>query len=151
LLKLVPERLEEVLRRWAGEGLGLAASEDELQAVCLDGKTLCHTLTPYGRALQLLSFLDQRTGCVLSQMDVPGNTNEPKAALRIIETLVLKGRVITADAIFCQRDLCEKIVAQSGHYLVVVKDNQPELKEAVAAEFRAGFSPRQRKPARRVA
>lgn len=151
LLKLAPEVFEEVLRRWAEELLGQPVPEEGLEAVCLDGKTLCSTLTPHGRALQLLSLLDQNTGCVLSQTAVPGDTNEAKAALRILETLVLKGRVITADAMFCQRDICEKIIDREGHHLIVVKDNQPELKAAIAAEFRAGFSPRHRTATRRSA
>lgn len=151
LLKLAPEVLEEQLRQWAEEGLDQRVSEGDLEAVCLDGKTLCGTLTPHARALQLLSLLDQKIGCVLSQMAVPGDTNEAKAALQILETLVLDGRVVTADAMFCQRDVCEKIVDREGHYLIVVKDNQPELKEAIAAEFRAGFSPRHRRATRGVA
>jgi len=151
LLKLAPEVLEEALRQWAEESLGQLVCEGDLEAVCLDGKTLCGTLTPHARALQLLSLLDQKRGCVLSQMAVPGDTNEAKAALQILETLVLGGRVVTADAMFCQRDVCEKIVDRQGHYLIVVKDNQPELKEAIAAEFRAGFSPRHRRATRGVA
>lgn len=151
LLKLAPEVFEDALRRWSEESLGQPVPEEGLEAVCLDGKTLCGTLTPHGRALQLLSLLDQKTGCVLSQMAVPGETNEAKAALKILETLVLKGRVITADAMFCQRDVCEKIIDGEGHYLIVVKENQPELKEAIASEFRAGFSPRHRTATHRVA
>ena len=55
--------------------------------------------------------------------------------------MVLEGRVVTGDAIFCQRDLSKEIVDQGGHYFFVVKDNQPSLKEAIAAEFQAAFSP----------
>ena len=99
------------------------------------------------RAVHLLSLLDQRTGFTLSQMEVDGKTNEHKAALEILKTLVLKGRVITGDAIFCQRDLCQAIIDDDGHYFFQVKDNQPELKKAIAAEFEPAFSPLQRAPA----
>ncbi len=99
------------------------------------------------RAVHLLSVLDQRTGFTLSQMEVDGKTNEHKSALKILKTLVLKGRVITGDAIFCQRDLCQQIIDDDGHYFFQVKDNQPELKKAIAAEFEPAFSPLHRAPA----
>jgi hypothetical protein len=48
---------------------------------------------------------------------------------------------------YCQRELCQQIIDSGGDYLFVVKDNQPELKEAIVAEFRPGFSPGERSPA----
>ena len=72
---------------------------------------------------------------------MPPTTNEHKAALTLLKAVVLKGRLVTADAIFCQRDLCQQIVDDGGDYLLVVKDNQPELKAAIEAEFQPGFSP----------
>lgn len=139
LMWLPPETLEEALREWMAAVLD--ESPAELEAVAIDGKTLCSTLAEHGRSIQLLSLLDQQTGCVLSQAAVATDTNEHKAALPLLKTLVLKGRVITADAAYCQRDVCRQIVDSGGHYLVLVKDNQPELMSTIAAEFRAGFSP----------
>lgn len=140
LLTALPgNSLEQALRAWMVEALDAPAAE--LEAVALDGKTLCSTMAEHGRSIELIALLDQRTGCVLSQMAVPLATNEHKASLELLKTLVLKGRVITADAAYCQRDVCRQIVDSGGHYLIVVKDNQPELHAACAAEFRAGFSP----------
>lgn len=110
----------------------------------IDGKTLCGTLQPHERAVHLLALLDQRTGCVLSQSRVDAKTNEHKGALELLKTLVLEGRVITGDAMFCQRDVCKEIRDRGGHYFFVVKDNQPKLKESIAAEFKAAFSPYER-------
>ena len=44
-------------------------------------------------------------------------------------------------SLFCQRELCQQVLDQGGDYLLVVKDNQPALKEAISAEFAADFSP----------
>jgi hypothetical protein len=121
--------------------LGHEPDEQTLAAVALDGKTLRGSLDGLERAVHLLSLLDQATGCVLSQTRVESTTNEAKTALELLETLVLAGRVVTADAMFCQREVCRHIRDRGGHYFVVVKDNQPELKASVAAEFRAAFSP----------
>ena len=150
LLALQPEVLEAILREWIATVLKLSPSEIP-RPVAMDGKTLCNTLAAHERNVHLLSLLDQATGSVLSQQAVPPTTNEAKTAVDILKTIVLKGRLLTGDAIFCQRELCREIVAGGGDYLFVVKDNQPELKDAVAADFQPGFSPRYRKAATRVA
>ena len=67
----------------------------------------------------------------LAQTAVPNGgeekTNEHKAALRLLEGLVLEGRLVTGDAMFCQRDFCQQVIDARGDYLVFVKDNQPTL------------------------
>lgn len=143
LLALSPDVLEGVLRVWMQSVLGEPAP-GELRATAMDGKTLCNTSSAHERNVQLLAFFDQQMGGVLSQQAVDPTTNEPKAALKLLKTILLKGRLITGDAIFCQRELCQEIVDSGGDYLLVVKDNQPDLKEAIAAEFRPGFSPGER-------
>jgi predicted transposase YbfD/YdcC len=47
----------------------------------------------------------------------------------------LRGRLVTGDALYCQHPLCEQIRAQSGHFLWVIKLNQPELFAEVALLF----------------
>ena len=141
LLALPPELLEEAVQCWMVDVLPSSLVDEPLRAVAMDGKSLCGTLATHGQTVHLLSLLDQQTGCVLSQMEVDTKTNEHKAALQIIKHLVLDRRVLTGDAMFCQRDLCQAIRDQNGHYFFVVKDNQPSLKEAIAAEFQAAFSP----------
>jgi hypothetical protein len=143
LLALPPELLENVLRRWVRGVLGEPAP-DELRATAIDGKTLCNTLAAHERNVQLLAFLDQQTGGVLGQQAVDPTTNEAKAALGFLQDLLLQGRLVTGDAMYCQRELCQQIIDSGGDYLFVVKDNQSELKEAIVAEFRPGFSPDER-------
>lgn len=144
LLKLPAVHLEQALSAWVTHCLGQPDCEAALQAVAIDGKTLCGTLKAHERAVHLLSLLDHATGCTLSQTRVDGKTNEAKAALELLTSLVLKGRVVTGDAMFCQRDVCQEILRRNGHYFFVVKDNQPSLREAIAADFRAAFSPCER-------
>jgi len=143
LLAIPVETLENVIRAWVGPLL--AGSEGKLQGVALDGKTLCDTLQAHGQSIHLLSLLDHATGGVLAQLKMPGDTNEHKAALQLLRSVILKGRLFTGDAIFCQRDLCKEVVDGGGDYLIVVKDNQPGLKAAIEAEFKPGFSPLQRR------
>ena len=53
----------------------------------------------------------------------------------LLAGLTLTNRVITADAAFMQRDVCQLIVHRQGHYLIVLKDNQPELRQTVQDWF----------------
>jgi len=150
LLALDPDVLEAVLRQWIAGVLPQPAA-NAMSSVAIDGKTLCNTLAAHERNVQLLALLDRATGSVLSQQAVAPTTNEAKTALELLKTIVLQGRLVTGDAAFCQRELCEQIVDSGGDYLFVVKDNQPDLKAAIEAEFRPGFSPRHRESATGVA
>ena len=140
LSRLDATALEAALSRWVAHLLGEPAVED-LRAVALDGKTSRGSLTPYGAAVHLLAALDQKTGGVLGQMRVDAKTNEHKAALDLLQGLVLSGRVITGDAMFCQRDLSRQVIQSGGHYLWKVDDNQPSLKAAIESAFEPALSP----------
>jgi hypothetical protein len=142
LMRLSPAALEVALRPWVDRLLAESLPAGEtLQPVAMDGKSLRGALGEYGQVIHLLSLLDQQTGFTLRQLEVSGKTNEHKTALELLKTLVLKGRLVTGDAIFCQRDLCQQIIDDDGHYFFTVKDNQPELKQAIEAEFEPAFSP----------
>lgn len=131
---------EAALGRWVAHLLGPAAA-DELRAVALDGKVLRGSGTTDSPAVHLLAALDQATGGVLARARVPAETNEHKAALGLLKAMALEGRVITGDAMSCQRDLCTRVVADGGHYLIEVDDNQPTLEADIAAAFEPAPSP----------
>lgn len=137
LMVVCPQALQEALLRWVVEGLGMELGEEELQAVVFDGKTLRGTRTRHQRALQTLSALDRKTGCVLSEQAIDPTTNEAKTALAALQKLVLEGTVIVGDAAYCDREICEEITAEDrkGDYLVIVKDNQPTLHHAAQQAF----------------
>lgn len=144
LANISAEEFEAAIRAWISGILSEVVTDEELRAVAIDGKTLCGTLSAHQRAVHLLSLFDQRLGCVLSQQRVDEKTNEHKAALELLQTIVLKNCVVTGDAIFCQREVCQQIVDSGGDYFIIVKENQPNLQENIAAEFRAAFSPGER-------
>ena len=144
LMKLDPAVLEDVLATWMSEALKLDLPTPEVAGISIDGKTLCGTLRPFARAVHLVSLVDHQTGCVLSQCRVDEKINEHKAALELLKTIVLKGRVVVGDAMFCQRDLCQQIVDSGGDYFITVKDNQPTLLREIELELAAdgaAFSP----------
>jgi len=144
LLKLIdPTEFEQVLLQWVDTLDGIEIDEKSLQAVSIDGKTLCGTLQDHKRAVHLLAAFDHQTGYVLSQTCVDPKTNEAKTSLLLLKTLVLQGKVIVADAMFCQREVCKEILDSGGDYFVVVKENQPTLLKEIQLAFAnvEGFSP----------
>jgi len=52
----------------------------------------------------------------------------------LLRRLPLRGRLVTGDALYCQRALCEQIRQAHGHYLFVIKANQPALLAEAAGE-----------------
>ena len=141
LALLPPEVFEDMIHRWIDPLMPAPAADGPPQAVSVDGKSLRGTLNEHQRSVHLLALFDQRTGGVLRQLKMPPETNEHKAALALLKSIVLKGRLITGDAIFCQREVCQQIVDDGGDYLIVVKENQAGLLAAIQAEFQPGFSP----------
>src|SRR4030067_2072482 len=60
---------------------------------------------------------------------------ELNAAKRLLKKIHLKGNVVTGDALYAQRGVCEQFLASGGDYLVVVKQNQPQLYADIALLF----------------
>ena len=144
LARLDVAAFEAALSRWIASRLP-AAEGNEPQAVSLDGKTLRGSRDGETPGQHLVSAYAHEQQAVLAQMRVDAKTNEHKAALELLGFLPVRGRVILGDAMFCQRDVCAKIVAQGGDYLFTVKGNQHGLEIDIAAGF--GFEVAARKMA----
>jgi predicted transposase YbfD/YdcC len=52
-----------------------------------------------------------------------------------LNELPLEKKVITGDALFAQRNLCQQIISQKGNYLFIVKGNQERLHWAIKLLF----------------
>jgi len=143
LKKICSIQFEQAIREWTLTLEGIEIDEDSLRGTSIDGKTLRGSLQKHQRAVHLLSALDHQTGYVLSQTRVDAKTNEAKSVFKLFKTLVLKGKVIIGDAMFCQRDICQEIVDSDGDYFFVVKENQPTLLKNIQLAFTEteGFSP----------
>src|SRR3954454_22759190 len=74
--------------------------------------------------------------------------------LELLAALVLHGKVIIGDALLTQHKIVCKIVEGGGDYLLVVKDNQPLLREDIHAVFEAphllDLTPAQRASERKI-
>jgi hypothetical protein len=130
-------RCEAAMTAWVR-----AAGFDDLaeRVVHLDGKRLRGSQGHQLPGAHLLAVYSGELGAVVAQLAV-ADANEHKTALEVLKVVPLGGLVLTADAAFTQRDVCEAVVAGGGHYVLPVKDNQPALKKDIAAGFDRAFSP----------
>jgi predicted transposase YbfD/YdcC len=135
---LKPTTLQEVLLPWLLERRGLPGDW-----IHLDGKTLRHAgrTTPKLKALPTVSAWAGQPGLTVGQVAVDATSNEITAMPKLLELLDLHDKIVTTEALGCQKDIAETIVAGGGDYLLAVKDNQPTLHAEIQAAFAAAATP----------
>ena len=111
------------------------------EGIALDGKAQRGRLQFEGDRcpVHLLSAFCQEAGVILAAAPVAAGKDKAEAELTVapsvISQLDWQGRVLTGDALFCQRSLCEQVLAAGGDYLLTVKRNQPSLHRALLQVF----------------
>src|SRR5579871_4246981 len=131
-----PAALETAVGAWALAVLAaLPPAEDAVEALAVDGKRLRGSAkrgTPLGH---LLAAVSHRFGLLVRQQALATKTKETSALAALLAGLVLRGLVVTLDALFTYPDLAQSILDHEGDYLLVVKGNQPSVREDIATLF----------------
>ena len=110
--------------------------------IAIDGKTArrTHDRRSGLKALHTLSAYATNARLTLAQLSVPEKTNEITAIPDLLDLLAeagqLKGALVTIDAMGCQVEIADRIVAHKADYVLTLKGNQPSLEAEVAAYFR---------------
>jgi len=107
--------------------------------IAFDGKAIRSTIEkgkPHS-ALQILSAYLVEGGIVLGQESIHEKTNEIPVLRDMLEYIDVKEKIVTADAMHCQRETCAKIVDElrGGDYVIGLKENQETLHDDVALFF----------------
>jgi predicted transposase YbfD/YdcC len=110
------------------------------EVVALDGKALRRSFAKgtSKRAIHMVSAWASENGVVLGQRKVDTKSNEITAVPELLDLLLLKGCIVTIDAMGCQRTIAQTILEQGADYVLAVKGNQPTLEHAVARFFLTG-------------
>jgi predicted transposase YbfD/YdcC len=133
--------VEATLGAWAESVLtALPPAPGEPEALAIDGKTLRGSRKQGAPAAHLLSVLSHRLGLTLWQQAVADKTTEIPVLEEVLGHLVLEGRVITVEALLTQRAMAPHIVAGGGNYVMVVKGNQPQLRQDIHRLFQDTFA-----------
>jgi hypothetical protein len=111
------------------------------RAAAVDGKTSKQALAADGDPVHVLNVFAHTIKACLADWPVgEGKDTEPEVLKAHLDELFGAWpslRVLTGDALFCQRPLARAIVEAGRDYLLAVKDNQPDLLEAVRTAFAA--------------
>lgn len=109
--------------------------------IAIDGKTSrrSHDRRKGAKALHTLSAYATTARLVLAQTSVPEKTNEITAIPELLDDLAeagkLKDALVTIDAMGCQVEIADKIVAHKADYVLALKGNQANLEADVKAYF----------------
>ena len=85
--------------------------------------------------VHLVSLVCHGSALVRNQVRVRDKSNEITAVPLLLAGRDLRGTVTTMDALLTQQALARQIRQQQGHYLMVVKENQPALYAAIRLVF----------------
>jgi predicted transposase YbfD/YdcC len=72
---------------------------------------------------------------VLGQCKVDDKSNEITAIPALLDVLMIKGCIVTIDAMGCQKHIAEKIISKEADYILALKSNQEHLLDDVQEAF----------------
>jgi predicted transposase YbfD/YdcC len=129
-----PKKLEQCFIEWIKSVCDIT----EGRIINIDGKCLRGSKGDNASLVHMVSAWCNTNNMVLAQEKVDDKSNEITAIPALLEILVLKGCMVTIDAMGCQRTIAEKIVEANADYLLSVKGNQEFLLDDITEAFTYG-------------
>jgi predicted transposase YbfD/YdcC len=131
--QLNPEQFQHGFLSWVQAIAKIKLGE----VVAVDGKTLRHSYDwAAGKgAIHMVSAWASASRLVLGQLKVNEKSNEITAIPALLKLLLLKGCIVTIDALGCQTEIVELIVEQEADYVISLKGNQGTLHQDVQDLF----------------
>ena len=103
------DRFEAILRDWmASRGLG------DAEAIAVDGKSLRGIHGDKLPGVHLVAAFSHESGLVVGEKAVGDKGGELAALRDLLEETDIEGRVMTGDAQFAQRSVCESVVSKGA-------------------------------------
>ncbi len=127
---LDPEQFEKSFIAWMKSCVALSAGS----IVPIDGERLRSSngsSLSNKAAIHMVSAFSSANGLVLGQRKIDDKSNEITATPKLLETLFLKGCIVTIDAMGCQKNIAEKIISQGADYVLALKENHKNLYDDV--------------------
>lgn len=131
--KIDPAKFEECFLTWTLNVCQLSQGE----VVSIDGKQLRGSYDKQNKkaAIHMVSAWANQNRLVLGQVKVANKSNEITAIPQLIKVLVLKGCIVTIDAMGCQTDIAALIIEAEADYVLALKGNQGTLCQQVQDSF----------------
>ena len=117
---------------WVGEMLNTQGLH-----IAIDGKAIKAALSKVkgGRTPMLLNAIEVATGLVLAQLPILNKDCEITKIPEMLKLLNIRDSIITTDAIGTQTDIMKQIIKQGGHFVLMVKGNQPTAYDELVVLF----------------
>lgn len=133
VMSLIPTKSLETLLK----NIRSFASSSEGDIITIDGKTLrgSRGWSEDARPLHLLHAWSTNEGVCLAQESVDEKSNEITAFPTLIESLELKGAIVTTDALNTQKKAAAAIIAKKADYILPVKGNHKDLYDDIELLF----------------
>ena len=105
--------------------------------IAIDGKALRAVLSKVkgGRIPMLMNAIDVASGLVLAQLPIDNKDCEITEIPQLLKLLNIRDSVITVYAIGTQTSIMQQIIEQGGHFVMMVKKNQPTSYEELITFF----------------
>jgi predicted transposase YbfD/YdcC len=121
----------------------LAAALAKGGVIAIDGKSLKGAYDKGGQSSPRMMVSAYAAGLRLTLATVAAKErNEVDAALDVLGLIDLKGKIVTGDALHCNRRMVELIVAKGGDYCIALKGNQESLLSDARACLAAAEQPK---------
>jgi predicted transposase YbfD/YdcC len=133
LVRFDPSKTEPLFRQWTS-----CLSKKEVEdMIAIDGKRVkgASKKIQSKSLLHMVSVWSSCRGLILGQLKTETKSNEITAIPELLDTIDIKGAVISIDAIGCQKAISKKIIEKEADYLLMVKDNQPTLHDEIRNFF----------------
>lgn len=133
LAAIKPAEFEKCLLSW----ITALHEITEGQLVAIDGKTLRRSFDTASSktAIHMVSAWATANHISLGQVVVDEKSNEITAIPKLLEIIELSGALVTIDAMGCQTEIAEKVLAAGADYCLAVKGNQPTLHQGIVKFF----------------
>jgi hypothetical protein len=100
---------------------GVCGAFDGLH-VAIDGKTVRRAKSAVHAAIHLVSAFAHGLGLTLGQVKTAEKSNAITAIPELLDALLLKGCLVTLDAMGCQKAIAAQIIRQESDYLLMSTD-----------------------------
>lgn len=136
LMALQPESFQKCFQDWIAEAVQ-AEENGPARLIAIDGKTCrrSHNASQGLGALHIVSAWASEEGLALGQVATEAKSNEITAIPQLLKQIDLTNSLITIDAMGCQKEIARDIAEGGGDFVIAVKDNQPNLREAIEGYF----------------
>ena len=128
---LNPEFFEKCFREWIDK----IKQEMNGEVIALDGKSVRRSHKKGQKPLHIVNALATTSGIILGQRKVDSKTNEITVIPELLDSLFLKGCIVTTDAMGTQGWIAQKIIENKGDYVLSLKSNQGRLHRDVQKIF----------------